>query len=280
MDKNKYNHFLSGSISGIITKTVISPLERGKILFQLQGIGKDTKYNIFKTYNHIIKNEGLRSLYKGNLTNCLKVIPTYGLKFGFTDFFINYFKTDNKYNRITIFKAGLLSGFLQTTITYPLDLIRTRLSILENLGIRYKGIYNCGINTVRKEGIKSLYKGYNPAIFLGTTYVGLQMLFYNIYKNELFRNNKGLYVPLLCGSFTGISNTLFLYPLDIIKRRLQVNGINNKKKIYKNVRNCVNKIIYKEGLIGLYRGLSISLIKVIPSSALQFGLYELLLKKF
>ena len=260
-------HFISGGLSGIFTKTIIAPLERGKILFQLKGLEENRSYKIIDTYRNVIREEGFRSLYKGNLTNCMKAVPTYGLKFGFYNHFLNNSRNNH-------FQSGLITGFIQTTVIYPLDLVKTRLSILEKMGFKYNGIYDCFRTTIKKEGVLSLYKGFNPTIFIGTLYVGLQMSTYNYYKTNICN------IALISGSLTGLSLNILFYPSDIVKRRLQLNGINNEKRKYKNVRDCIFNIIRKEGMIGMYRGMPITLLKIIPANALQFGLYEYFNKLF
>lgn len=272
---NGYNHFVSGGLSGIITKTITSPLDRVKILFQLKSLDKSETYNIRKTYTNVIKNEGFLSLYKGNFTNCLKAIPTYGLKFGLNDYFQQSYKSKRSLKK-NIFYSGLMSGFLQTTATYPLDLIRTRLVLLEKLGYRYNGIYDCFKQTIAKEGVMSIYKGYNPTIYVATLYVGMQMTFYDFYKNSIMKKKSTAFTPLIAGSLTGLTNSLIFYPSEVIKRRLQLNGINGNKKLFSSPRECISYIIKndKRGVVGLYRGMPISLIKIIPSNGLQFYLYE------
>ena len=88
-----YYQMLAGAGAGAITKTSIAPLERIKILFQIQGmkkdgIGKNRQYkNVFQASSKIMKEEGFFAFYKGNGANVLRVIPVYALKFAFNDSF-------------------------------------------------------------------------------------------------------------------------------------------------------------------------------------------------
>ena len=68
--------------------------------------------------------------------------------------------------------------------TCPIEVIRTRLSLSDSLreGVKYKGILNCGSHIIRTEGFAGLYKGMAPSIISGTSYVGLQMTFYDLFK--------------------------------------------------------------------------------------------------
>ena len=83
----------AGAAAGATTKTCVAPLERIKILFQIQGMmvpkqknGKGYR-NIGHAFRRIYREEGILSFWKRNGTNVLRVIPVYALKFGFNDKF-------------------------------------------------------------------------------------------------------------------------------------------------------------------------------------------------
>ncbi len=56
--------------------------------------------------------------------------------------------------------AGTLAGLFQMSITYPLETVRTRLTLDKQLagGVAYRGIGHCFVHTVKIEGITALYK--------------------------------------------------------------------------------------------------------------------------
>ena len=91
--------------------------------------------------------------------NVLRVIPVYGLKFAFND----TFKTlvagpeKKKLGPADLMWIGTLAGLFQTIVTYPLELIRTRLTLgVEQGGIQYKGIIDCVRQVLRSEGVPGL----------------------------------------------------------------------------------------------------------------------------
>ena len=87
------------------------------------------------------------------------MIPVYGLKFSFNDSFKAVVagparKTLTVGQLLTV---GTLSGLFQTIITYPLETLRTRLSLgAEQGGVRYAGIVDCVRQMVRTEGAGAL----------------------------------------------------------------------------------------------------------------------------
>jgi hypothetical protein len=75
-------HFLAGGIAGAISRTAVSPLERMKILFQLQGLGAVDRYRgIIATLGKILREEGIRGYFKGNGTNVIRIVPYSAIQF-------------------------------------------------------------------------------------------------------------------------------------------------------------------------------------------------------
>lgn len=90
---------VAGGIAGAVSRTVVSPLERVKILFQvilflsfcIFGLylavlkiqsPQVTKYHgIFSTFKTIWKQDGWRGYFKGNGTNILRIVPYSAIQF-------------------------------------------------------------------------------------------------------------------------------------------------------------------------------------------------------
>ena len=65
------------------------------------------------------------------------------------------------------------------------------------------------------------------------------------------------------------------YPLDTVKRRMQLNGAFGHKNIYKNDWHCLQKIIKKEGIQrGLYAGWTVNLVRCVPLTIIQYILFQ------
>lgn len=68
--------FLAGGVAGAVSRTVVSPLERLKILIQIQSIGR-TEYEL-SVRQGLVKmwrDEGWRGFMRGNGTNCIRIVP-------------------------------------------------------------------------------------------------------------------------------------------------------------------------------------------------------------
>jgi len=80
--------FIAGGIAGAVSRTVVSPLERLKILFQVQSAGRDAyKMSVPKALAKMWREEGLRGFMAGNGTNCIRIIPYSAVQFGAYNFY-------------------------------------------------------------------------------------------------------------------------------------------------------------------------------------------------
>lgn len=292
---------MAGGSAGAFTKTCVAPLERAKILLQVQGISceKGTKIypsqlkyrGLFGTMLKVVREEGIFALYRGNGANVLRVIPVYALKFTFNDFFVDLVKKDTSKDKLEFYElilSGTMAGLFQTCITYPLETVRTRLSAGRALGANYSGIADVFSSIIKTEGFRGFYKGMFPTFLTGSPYVGLQMASYEVLlrnqsfiKNQIKHSCSNTYLELFdnmytltCGAVAGITAQAITYPGDTVRRRMQTNGMLGKPKVYSSSLDCLRKIINHEGFSKLYAGLSANLIRAIPGAAIQFWAYD------
>lgn len=80
--------FLAGGVAGAVSRTVVSPLERLKILFQIQSGGRN-EYNqsVRKGLLKMWRDEGWRGFMRGNGTNCIRIVPYSAVQFGSYSFY-------------------------------------------------------------------------------------------------------------------------------------------------------------------------------------------------
>lgn len=288
------------------------------LTLNLQGMqGRDLvapKYRgILQAAWVVTKEEGFLALWKGNGANVLRVIPVYGLKFGFNDS-IKAIVAGPENKKLTTYQllwVGTLAGLFQTALTYPLETVRTRLSLGPGQGVQYKGIMDCFKQMVRTEGFQGLFKGFGPTMITGAPYTGIQMTTYELLKRfslpfvEFERNRNaqggsvtnlhnpyGLFVPpsiipyisplfgnvvfwqLFNGAMSGLVAQSVTYPGDTVRRRMQTNGAGGAERVYKNSFHCCQQIILKEGYKGFFKGAWTNTVRAVPGAAVQFAAYE------
>ena len=127
-----YIDLFIGGCSGVVSRTLTAPLE----LYKLQ---RQNSFMPHSTIKDVIKKEGIRHLWKGNTTNCLRVFPQTAINYYVFEFSKNniFHKIENK--EIKNFLSGSAGGSISMICTYPLETIRSRLSLQHSYG-HYKGL--------------------------------------------------------------------------------------------------------------------------------------------
>jgi len=270
-----------GAMSGIVTKTVVAPLERVKLLYQVQGLYGTQQYtSVGQSLRKILAEDGFRGFYYGNGANIARILPAYSLKFMFNDTYKSAFlrngQTVSQMSFGQLLGAGMLAGFSQATITYPLETVRTRLSLDNAMG-RQSGIISCAIRTVRTEGLSALYQGYIVTFLSTPLYVGLQMSLYDVFKRNLPQDpdtgKSSAIWSMLAGACAGLIAQTSAYWGDTIKKQMQANGVTGERK-YSGFLDCVSKIYRTGGVRSFYPGIMLNSIKCIPEAGIQFAVYD------
>ena len=151
-------------------------------------------------------------------------------------------------------------------LTYPLDLIRARLTLQSGATREYRGILHGLTTVVSKEGPLALYRGLWPSIAGIFPYIGIDFAVYETLKGHLPHNgwlrtthgDPRKHVLLGCGAIAGVVGQTVAYPLDLVRRRMQVMGWagGNTSYSYKGgILRTMQQIMREEGIRGLYRGM-------------------------
>lgn len=184
------------------------------------------------------------------------------------------------------FLAGAVAGGLATASTYPLDLLRTRFAAQGNERI-YTSILSSIRDINRHEGIHGYFRGCSAAVAQIVPYMGLFFATYEMLRLPLKHNSYPIFNILPFGSADAAAGVLAsviaktgVFPLDLVRKRLQVQGPHRARYVhtnipeYKGVVSTIATIVRTQGVRGLYRGLTVSLVKAAPASAVTMWTYE------
>lgn len=104
----------------------------------------------------------------------------------------------------------------------------------------------------------------------------------NIYSYFTFLGSHGIISAGLCGTLAGMGAKTIIYPMDVAKKRLQIQGFEEARKPfgqtrqYNNFYICLKRIYLEEGgLRGIYKGLSPGMLKAGVSTGLSFLFYDM-----
>lgn len=273
-DHKFIKNFVVGGFAGGISRTITSPLEITKMLQQNypNDYGKKGTLSIVK---EVYKNNGLKALFKGNFTNCLRIVPQNATQLAFYNYFREIMdKNIPEYKNTNSFFAGSFAGIISYSIIYPLETARSKLSVdISGANKQYNSLWSTLRYSAQTNGFKSLYNGWLISSIGMIPYQGITFSTYS-YIREKYNpdNNKLINLPI--GSFASLCAVTATYPCDVIKRKYHLSGELGNAQY--NSYKALFKSMYREsGVRGFYRGIIPCYLKMIPSSAIFFFTVEL-----
>ncbi|XP_074279806.1 uncharacterized protein LOC141605072 isoform X2 [Silene latifolia] len=288
------SQLLSGGIAGAVSKTCTAPLARLTILFQIQGMHSNaatmSKACIWNEASRIMREEGVKAFWKGNLVTIAHRLPYSSVSFYSYERYKNILQSfpglENTSQNLTThlfvrLTGGFLAGVTAAATTYPLDLVRTRLAAQTNV-IYYNGIWHALRTICKEEGVLGLYKGLRPTLLSVGPNIAISFSVYETLRSQWQPERPHDSTPLVslaCGSVSGIASSTVIFPIDLVRRRMQLEGAGGRARVYNSgILGTLGHIIQSEGFRGLYRGILPEYYKVVPSVSIVFMTYEAMKK--
>ncbi|XP_038700759.1 mitochondrial carrier protein CoAc1 [Tripterygium wilfordii] len=287
---------IAGGAAGAFAKTAVAPLERTKILLQTRTEGFQS-LGVLQSLKRLLKHEGVRGFYKGNGASVLRIVPYAALHFmtyeQYRLWILNNYSGLGSGPVIDLL-AGSLSGGTAVLCTYPLDLARTKLAyqVIDtkrsfSSGVKsiyprpaYNGIKDVLTNVYKEGGARALYRGVGPTLTGILPYAGLKFYIYEELKRHVpEEHQKSIVMRLSCGALAGLFGQTFTYPLDVVRRQMQVENLQPSFQgvaRYRNTWDGLSMIAHNQGWRQLFAGLSINYIKIVPSVAIGFTAYDMM----
>ena len=168
-------NLIAGGIAGAVSRSIVAPIERLKMLFQMQsspqskgeggaaGTSSSRRYTgLAQGLKTIYAEDGARGFFRGNLSNILRIVPVVALQFFFYDVYKRalFGPWANDESLVQRLGAGAAAGVTACVITYPLDTVRARLT-LQRSGTKggYTSIRHSFQSIYRTEGMKGQQGG-------------------------------------------------------------------------------------------------------------------------
>jgi Mitochondrial carrier protein. len=254
--------FVLGGVSAGVSKTLVAPIERVKLLLQLQDAKKgmedaSKKYKgIVDCFLRVNQEQGFASFWRGNLSNVIRYFPTQALNFAFKDTIKRMFprynqKTDFWKSFIVNMASGGLAGSLSLLVVYPLDFIRTRLATdtgKAEADREFKGMGEVISKVMKSDGVTGIYRGFGISVVGIFIYRALYFGMFDTGKDLFFKDfkNANVIVVWAFAQFVTVFSGIVSYPIDTIRRRMMMQS-GRSDVLYANTLDCINKIYYKEG---------------------------------
>uniref|UniRef100_A0A452DTZ1 ADP/ATP translocase n=1 Tax=Capra hircus TaxID=9925 RepID=A0A452DTZ1_CAPHI len=220
--------FLAGGVAAAISKTAVAPIERVKLLLQVQHASKqitaDKQYKgIIDCVVRIPKEQGVLSFWRGNLA------------------------------------SGGAAGATSLCFVYPLDFARTRLAAdVGKAGAEreFRGLGDCLVKIYKSDGIRGLYQGFNVSVQGIIIYRAAYFGIYDTAKGMLpDPKNTHIFISwMIAQSVTAVAG-LTSYPFDTVRRRMMMqSGRKGTDIMYTGTLDCWRKIARDEGAKAFFKG--------------------------
>nr|GMC93781.1 probable envelope ADP,ATP carrier protein, chloroplastic [Ipomoea batatas] len=222
--------FAAGAMAGAAAKTVTAPLDRIKLIMQaVTSIGKA---------------EGIKGYWKGNLPQVIRIIPYSAVQlFAYETYKKIFTGKDGELSVIGRLAAGACAGMTSTFVA---------------------------LNMLKEEGIASFYNGLGPSLIGIAPYIAVNFCVFDLVKKSLpEKYQKSTQTSLVTGLISATVATLTCYPLDTVRRQMQMKGTP-----YKTVLDAFLGILARDGAVGLYRGFVPNALKTLPNSSIRLTTFD------
>jgi len=271
-----WGHAVAGLLSSVTAITLTAPLER---IYRLVVTERAPKgLGIPGICRWIWSREGIRGLFKGNCLSVMRVAPLKSLEFAFMSLSLNILTDpDEDPARTKLFMAGALAGALTRCITHPLETVALRYSVTT-------GIYKSSVHALHKmmvlEGVQSLYAGVFSCMLWSVPFSFLQYLIYDK-RLKFAKADASLHGRLItrqdhmecCWEATWLA-TVSTLPLEVVRRKMQVQGMGGRIPAYRHALDALFKLSAKGDVSKLFLGIVPISLKCIPQTVISFYLYD------
>ncbi|XP_077476617.1 mitochondrial basic amino acids transporter [Stigmatopora argus] len=273
--------FAAGCIGGAAGVLVGHPFDTVKVRLQVQNADKPLYRGTFHCFQSIVRQESTLGLYKGLGSPMMGLTFINAIVFGVQGNAMRKLGRDTPLNQ---FLAGASAGAIQCVICCPMELAKTRMQ-MQGTGEKksrrkmYKNSLDCLVRIYNKEGIRGINRGMVTTLIRETPGFGVYFLAYDVLTRRLSCEPEDPYlIPklLFAGGMSGIASWISTYPVDVIKSRLQADGVGGVRR-YDGIVDCVRQSVRKEGWRVFSRGLTSTLLRAFPVNATTFATVTLFL---
>ncbi|KAI0347249.1 mitochondrial carrier [Trametopsis cervina] len=273
---------LAGGIAGAVSRTCTAPFDRLKIFLitrapeaggtslspqaPVRGIKA-----IASAVTRIYAEGGIPAFWTGNGLSVIKILPESAIKFFAYEtskrMFAKYWdhvENPRDISGVSRFLSGGMGGISSQLSIYPIETLKTQM--MSNAGER-RSIREAAARLYAAGGVRGFYRGLGVNM---STFEGLKLA----YLRASGKEEPGVFILLACGTVSGSIGATSVYPLNLVRTRLQASGSSGHPQKYTGMMDVVQRTYAHDGWRGFYRGLLPTLAKVVPAVSISYVVYE------
>ncbi|OZJ02992.1 hypothetical protein BZG36_03134 [Bifiguratus adelaidae] len=343
MAENVIADFAAGYVSGVAGLLVGSPLDVLKL--RLQTEASERRISVTRGLVDLLHEGGLPALFRGVGSPIVGLAGLNAILFASYGGIMRYFEDQHRENNLTLaakardaglqhhethtpalmmpaevpfratyaqyYAAGFGAGLASFLITTPSDLVKLRAQGFHGPTQAGRSL-KVARHVLRTEGLRGFYRGSWVTLLRDAPSYGIYFMVYEAFKDFLKADGTSSYLIdsaklLTAGGMAGVIGWVSIYPLDVIKSRLQVQSVSNNAQqekqmrhphlakapctpitpkpitngqVYKGIIDCAIKSYRQEGLQVFGRGLGATIIRAFPVNAVTFFVYEVMMELY
>lgn len=263
--------FFAGCVGGAAGVLAGHPLDTVKVRLQTQEAGKKLYSGMFNCIGTVVRQEGVKGLYKGITPPLASLAVINAAVFGVHGMVSKQFQNPESIK--SHFFAGCAAGLAQSIIASPSERIKLLIQIQNDAAhTRYKSPMHAVRSLYEKEGCRGFRRGYLATVLRDCPAFGIYFASYDWMARSWSKDGKMenlTTIQLLgAGGGAGMLSWLFNYPTDVIKTRFQ--ACNS----YTGYWDCIVKTYAENGIRSFFVGLNSTLVRAFPSNAATFFTVE------
>lgn len=266
------SHFIAGCCGGISGVIVGYPFDTIKVKMQTQSMYSNYTSG-FDCFRKTLYKEGIRGFYRGMSSPLFGAAIFKTLNFGIYGTILNHL--DDQTSNRNIMLAGTMSSICCGTILVPID----RIKILMQT---HTTCYKNPIDVIHSNSIKSLMStGFTATIARETIFGMTYFMIFKTTKSLINQNNHengrmySFMKLVVSGAITGCLSWSIVYPIDVIKSKIQ-SKIKNNRFIF---IHSIKEHYRREGIRGFYKGWRATVVRALPTHAAVLTVYQLVYAK-
>ncbi|ODQ79079.1 hypothetical protein BABINDRAFT_38092 [Babjeviella inositovora NRRL Y-12698] len=249
---------------------------------------------LVKAAKLIWKQGGIRGFYVGNGLNVVKVFPESAMKFGSFEAAKRFFariegvEDTSQLSKLSTYMAGGFGGVVSQAAVYPIDTLKYRVQCSQ-LDSNVKGnrlLIQIAKEMYREGGLRIYYRGVMAGVGGIFPYAALDLGTFSTVRQwylekEAIKQDLPIeevklpnHVVLTMGALSGTFGATMVYPINLIRTRLQAQGTYAHPYTYAGFGDAVKQTLMREGYPGLFKGLVPNLAKVAPAVSISYLMYE------
>ncbi|GBG67785.1 hypothetical protein CBR_g910 [Chara braunii] len=289
-------YMLAGSFAGLVEHTAMFPVDTIKTRMQAlvgraNAMSPHHDTTVLKAVSSILRSEGPLGLYRGIGAMCLGAGPAHAVYFATYEFAKQELGGNRSgHHPVAHATAGALATVASDAVFTPMDVVKQRMQLRNS---PYRGVMDTVRRIAGEEGLGAFYASYRTTLVMNVPFTAVHFATYEGAKRILRDTGLGhvggggekgeegeggeenLSTHLTAGGAAGALASAVTNPLDVIKTRLQTQGVNGAQRFSSgSVVAAMRTIVREEGLSALARGTRPRVLFHTPAAAICWATYE------